>query len=366
MGLLPPELLRLLMEDLKSERSTLHALTLTSRAMRCEATRLLYASMTDSSGTAHFKFLSTIQRVPAELAPLVRVYHLPTLLHKGTRGQKGIWHLILQCLPLMINLKELAFHRIIGSPSNILPPLGKDCPAPFQLHRFTWNWNSAIHLRGRTYDEQALSFLETQHELTSLQWSSSNYVASTFPTNACRKLKYIEGNINAVMMFLPSRSVTELRWLNPWHHYSNSFEDIQGLVELEALHSFSIESYSYLRIVTLFSKNNARSVALSRLEALEFCLGHLDDRNPTDLVRVVSSFPRLRKLVITNIDKSSPHQIWAPDGFNPQIRQLFEKCTQLRYVDISWDADRIYRRWVDGSPLPELLVIERERILELE
>ncbi|KDR80035.1 hypothetical protein GALMADRAFT_242248 [Galerina marginata CBS 339.88] len=365
MGLLPPELLRLVMEDLKSEHRTLQALTLTSKGLRWEATRLLYVSMTAASGTTHFKFLSTIRKLPTELAPLVRVYHLPTIPHAGTRGQNCVWNLVLQCLPLMVNLKELAFHKIIGSPSRLFPSWGKGRRATFQLDKFSWTGEGCDPNHTRIYEEQALSFLETQHEMTQLHLLSS---ASSFPANACPKLKRLDGNIQAIGTVLRSRSVKELRWLNLSRLSSLSIYDVMMMTELRALRAISVESYFYLRMLMNLPSNHPRFVSLFNVEALEVLVSDASVDAffiIADLAPKLPQFRRLRKLVITAPEGGARFPGPAPEIHLHQL-YAFEQCPELKSIDISWDSGPIYRRWVDGVPLPELLSIHRDKILELE
>ncbi|KDR80034.1 hypothetical protein GALMADRAFT_242246 [Galerina marginata CBS 339.88] len=360
MALLPPELLRLITEYLTSNRRALYALTLASKALRWEATRLLYSSMTATYGKLHVKFLSTIHKSPAEFAPLVRVYHLPTW-HSNTGGQKDIWNLILKCLPLMVNLKELAFHKVIGSPSKIFPPLGDGCPAPFQLDKFSWTESDLSN--NETYEAQALSFLETQPELTQLYWASHRDLISTLPVNACPKLKRLEGRTNAIRAIIPSRSVTELHWLNPWYRGQLEVLNLKGLRTLRAI---SIESYTYLRLLSATLAINPLH-PLSNVEAVELCIVYVRDSSHTDfeqLPAILSSFPQLKKLVITTPKGGARYR----DKYDPtsQISQLFAQLGHLKFVDFLLYPGPVYRRWVDGVLLPNLLSIDRNRILELE
>ncbi|KDR80033.1 hypothetical protein GALMADRAFT_136594 [Galerina marginata CBS 339.88] len=341
MTLLPPELLRLIMEYLTSNRRALYALTLASKALGSEATRLLYSSMTASDGKLHVRFLSTIHRFPAELAPLVRVYHLPTR-HSNTGGQKDIWNLILTCLPLMVNLKELAFHKIIGSPSKIFPPLGDGFQAPFQLDKFSWNESNRSS--NETYEAQALSFLETQPELTQLHWTSHRNLILTLPVNVCSKLKRLEGSTNAIRAIIPSRSITELHWLNSGYFY-RAQDEVLTLNGLRALRAISIRSYTHLRLMSASLGINSLH-PLSNVEAVELCIVYGTDCSHTDLPEKLSSFPQLKKLVITTPNGGARYR----DKYDPtsQISQLFAQLSHLKSVDFLLYPGPVYRRWVDG------------------
>ncbi|KDR80032.1 hypothetical protein GALMADRAFT_242245 [Galerina marginata CBS 339.88] len=319
--------------------------------------------MTDTSGTAHFKFLSTVHEAPAELAPLIQVYHLPSSQHSSTRGQSGLWDLFLQCLPLMVNLKELAFHNIIGSPSRILPSLEEGCQAPFQLDKFSWTQENPKCLNRKAYEAQALSLLETQHELTQLRWVSRSKLISKLPVGACPKLKRLEGSTNAIGAILPSRSVTELHWLRPWwfHNRLSIQEKVMNLTELRALCAISLETYAHLQVKLQTLDTNPRN-PFSNIEVVEVCIIYDKDVIPPDYPAVLSRFHRLKKLVITTPKgKARYRAVYDPSS---QISQLFAYFPHLKYVDFF--VHPAYRRWVDGVLLKERVSIDRDRILQLE
>ncbi|KDR79847.1 hypothetical protein GALMADRAFT_153593 [Galerina marginata CBS 339.88] len=368
--LLPVELVHLMMENLKTERSSLHALTLTSKALRQEATRFLYQSMTDTSGTCHYKFLLNIRRHPAELAPLVRTYHTPT----GPHEQRGhLWGLIRRCLLLMVNLKELAFRKIIGDPVHIFPYVGKGQKMLFQLDKFIWM------VQSDTYRKPMQTFLETQNELAHVEWVTSQSVILSCSAQASPKLKSLEGSTSTIRVLLPSRSITELYWFNEWPLYLGAAGGVPPhLFRHDVLEVLEMKEFAALRGLSLKDKWIWDSVimhpgfkASSSLEVLEIpslfddYLGHQIKLNWTTLRAVLPKFPHLKKLVVT---MPTPFTQFPNKKEDPtsEIGQIFGQCLHLKCVDILWNHDLVYRRWVDGETLPTLLSIKRDRILKFE
>ncbi|KDR79835.1 hypothetical protein GALMADRAFT_153583 [Galerina marginata CBS 339.88] len=326
--------------------------------------------MTDTSGTTHYKFLLTIRRHPAELAPLVRIYHTPT----GPHEQRGhLWGLIRRCLPLMVNLKELAFRKIIGNPVHIFPSVGKGQKMPFQLDKFIWM------VQSDTYRNQMQTFLETQNELAHVQWATSQSVILSCSAQTSPKLKSLEGSTSTIRVLLPSRSITELYWFNEWPAYRGAAGGAPPhLFRHDALEVLEMKEFSALRGLSLKDKWIWDSVimhpgfkASSLLEVLEIpSLFHdypteQNILNWTALRAVLPKFPHLKKLVIT---MSTPFTQFVNKKDDPtsEIGQIFGQCLHLKYVDVLWNYGSVYRRWVDGEPLPALLSIKRDRILKFE
>ena len=117
--MLPPELLRPIVYYLYAEkdRSSLHALSLTSKILSSEGERLLYRNITLANEGLHNKFLTTI----------IASRQKALLVHSNSQdgpdfaGKRRLWNLLTQSFKIMHNLTHLSFRLsfLSGAPDQI-------------------------------------------------------------------------------------------------------------------------------------------------------------------------------------------------------------------------------------------------------
>lgn len=235
----PLELFRLIVENLsESERTTLHALTLTNRLLNAETNHRLYASMTDPDGTRQYKFLLRIRKSP-ELAKLVHVYCLP-ITHNTQRG--SLSQLIGRCVPLMVNLKGFtspSTNRTLN-PNPPRPTIGK---CSFRLERLTCVDNYFG-------SKDAEHFLESQPELIHLYWGFN--ILPVIPQNALPKLRSLGAFARVANVILQEQPITTFHFLigqETHYDYESKERIFRGRVEeIAALFQHEIPSLRYLSI----------------------------------------------------------------------------------------------------------------------
>ncbi|KDR79846.1 hypothetical protein GALMADRAFT_222787 [Galerina marginata CBS 339.88] len=245
---------------------------------------------------------------------------------------------------------------------------------PFQLNRFIWM------VQYHKYDKQIQTFLESQSELTDVRWATSYSVVLQFPEESCPKLNSFVGSTSTIKTLLPSRSITELCWLNEWASDQNvavggalesKFRhdpiEVTELKEFAALRGLSLEGpvLDSIAMDPRFKGSSSLEVLEIAAEFNDYQSGYPDGFKWAILRIILPKFSRLKKLVITP-RRPFPQTANMPHNPTSEIGQLFAQCLNLRCVDILWDRDGIYRRWVDGGPLPNLLSIKRDRVLKFE
>lgn len=243
---LPPELVRIITENLSSNRAELHALTLVCKSFYWEAMRLLYRSMTDSDGTKHFKFLVTLRNRP-QIADLVHTYHLPTTPNSKKRA---LWPVILRCMLLMINLKELAYTHLFAFPFTPFPQAKRGQKMPFQLETFIWDVDVPIYDVEHFYPAKLFQFLRTQPEIKFLLWKNTLRPGMTLAPNVLPKLKVLRVSWGQMATFLSGRSISDFFWRdqNKWGEYNYFNSDI--VIET-AIGVFKLKEFATLRAVSL-------------------------------------------------------------------------------------------------------------------
>lgn len=272
--LLPLELTRGIVERI-DYTPTLVVLSRTSNLFQYESERLLYRSMTKEDGTKSFQFLSNIKN-SLRRAALVRLFHVHTIVQKQ---RDSIWDLINSTLPLMINLKELAYRRTITSKPYQIFPLHPR----FQLETFIWAVDSPgcqYHLavsRRPLYEGQAFQFLESQPQLRNLLWNSPN-PSNVVPSHLlCPNLTSIQGNTHILNIFLPGRSITTVN-LMPHLDGGMSPTPDEEILESIFLHmntwaSFSLKEYPWLKrdyfLVLVQHLRSLKTLELSQLNGID-------------------------------------------------------------------------------------------------
>ena len=198
MIMLPQELLRPIVYYLYAEkdRSSLHALSLTSKNLSSEGERLLYCNITLANERLHNEFLTTIV-ASRQKALLVRSYSQDG---PDFAGKRRLWNLLTQSFGIMHNLTHLSFR-----PSFLTG-------APDQIQQWGFQLRS-LDCRGGHEVGQVLSdFLGTQPRLKRLgvDWATSSPAPIT--SSACPALEFLRGNRGAIEILLPGRYVTSLAW----------------------------------------------------------------------------------------------------------------------------------------------------------
>jgi len=208
---IPLEIMSLVIEEVEDIQSFV-GLSQTSKPLQIEAERHLYRSLTGGDGTKRYKCLSSIKKCPRR-AKYVRVYHDHSVAHKQHRS---MWKLIEKTLPLMVNLKDLAFRYIIGGgPHTVIFPR-KYAP---RLEKFTWSVNASSDYyeerNGRPFVAQALKFLEGQTQLKYLHWQPSPYAEPNPKPSTLTLVPHLDtliGDIETIQTYLPGRdSITTLQ-----------------------------------------------------------------------------------------------------------------------------------------------------------
>lgn len=275
---IPSEIVRLIVEEVEDSQS-LVALSQASKQLQIESERLLYRSLTEKDGTKAYKSLSSIKNCPRR-AECVRVYHDHKIAHKQRRS---MWNLIGKTLPLMINLRELAFRYIIGRPLTTIFPR-EYTP---RLEKFIWSVQ-VRNFYGReslSYVSQARKFLERQIQLRHLHWQPSPYAESNpkpSPHTLVPHLDTLIGDTETIRTYLPGRdSITTLqlftgqgtRYLPRHLTFEETFDRLSS--QLKKLKYLSIQPLSetfwddrFLQLITphLHSLETLRVLSLSELE----------------------------------------------------------------------------------------------------
>ncbi|PPQ80889.1 hypothetical protein CVT25_001898 [Psilocybe cyanescens] len=359
-SLFPPELVRIIVENLSYNRPELHALTLVSKTFHWEAMRLLYRSMTDPEGTRHYNFLVAVRKRP-ELAELIHTYHVPTIAHSQKRP---LWSLILRSLLLMVNLKELAYLRLFAIPLTPFPGVRKGQKMPFQLETFIWT----IGWRGPWdmcpfHPTKTLQFLETQHELRYLRWSyglPEMSIAYSLPEmsiapNIVPKLKILYSSFNAIQAFLPCRTITDLFWEGPTSPATSYL--ILKLKEFSGLRAVSLPGDVWSTLTD--PRVEGKISPLNTIKVLELRSAIKIHK----ILPIIAMFPCLKRLIITPDD---PHSGNITERYpEADIFSLYEQSSNLIYVDVRI-SDIFFKRWINKLLSPDMVIIPYDRVLELE
>jgi len=200
---LPAELIRWIFEDVDA-KADLATLTQCSKLFQVESQRLLYRSLTHKSGTVHFKFLSTIVKMP-HLASVVQVYHRHSEMHTQRRS---LTSLVMRALPLMTNLKELLFgHNSF--------PLDTKGPPAFAARKCSFQLEKLVSAnQDDNSDDFMMKVLDSNMSLTlkSLYWGTYRYdeIVALFGTIAMPQLTSFSGPLKLVKHVLSGRNVTSL------------------------------------------------------------------------------------------------------------------------------------------------------------
>ena len=219
--MLPLELLRPIICYLYAEkdRSSLHALSLTSKILGSEGERLLYRDITLANEGLHDKFLTTI----------VASRHKALLVHSYSQdgpdfvGKRRLWNLLSQAFKIMHNLTHLS----------IRPSLLTG--APEEIHQWGFQLRS-LDCRGGLEIRQVVSdFLAAQPGLRRLgvDWASSSPTLMT--SSMCPALEMLRGNRAIIERLLPGRHITSLAWIphmdpsNPIDHLAPSLNHLRAL-----------------------------------------------------------------------------------------------------------------------------------------
>ncbi|PPQ95385.1 hypothetical protein CVT26_008230 [Gymnopilus dilepis] len=350
---LPPELVRIIVEDASADRAALHALASTSRLFNAEATRLLYASMTDSEGTTHYKFLRKIQN-NLELARLVRIYHLPA--NQNTqRGSLG--RLLARCLPLMVNLEELAVPKIIWEDGIFPPQIVKKCP--FYLKRFVWIPFSDDH-------GDARRFLECESNLTHLYWGPRD--VPSLNEGALPNLISLGANAEVANQILHAQAITTFHYrLFRDSYYINFPSERQYAGDPELIASLLQREIPSLRtlsfdVVPTFILQPFREVELKFFRHVQV-LYLLEARlqNFVNMAPYLRKFPALKELIAT---PQLPLTVARSAAIDSDVLQLFKVNPSLKQVSVLWENPRLYKQWILGCPQDQLVQLSEDWIFE--
>jgi hypothetical protein len=219
--MLPPELLRPIVYYLYAEkdRSSLHALSLTSKILGSEGECFLYRDITLANEELHNKFLTTIV-ASRQKALLVHSYSQdgPDFV-----GKRRLWNLLSQAFKIMHNLTHLSIR-----PSFLTG-------APDEIQQWSFQLRS-LDCRGGLEVRQVVSdFLGAQPGLRRLgvDWASSSPTLMTL--SVCPALEMLRGNRAIIERLLPGRHITSLVWIphldpsNPIDHLASSLNYLRAL-----------------------------------------------------------------------------------------------------------------------------------------
>lgn len=209
--ILPVELYRPIVQhlDSKIDRQALLSLLLSSSALRSEAERALYHTVSETYQRNTLLFLKTVVAHP-RLACLVRSYQQSRI----DTDEAVFSALLMDALAAFVNLKRLIFS---DKRARFHVSILHWCT--FQLTEFRWTCDTPTEGE----PEELALFLDSQHSLRTLEvaWFPPAYNAAS-----TRHLRHLVGNYRAIHAILPGRKITSLHWTRPdpthslYHHSS--------------------------------------------------------------------------------------------------------------------------------------------------
>lgn len=77
----------------------------------------------------------------------------------------------------------------------------------------------------------------------------------------------------------------------------------------------------------------------------------------------ISKFPGLKTFVITTSKLIMGER---RDNLDTLVLQYFKKNPNLKCVDMLWEIPRLYKRWIEGIPQPQLVELSEDWIIDPE
>lgn len=211
-----------------SANADLCSASLTCRAVRDEAQRVLFHNPVPRTAYRHLLFIDAILSSPSRLGPMVKVFVHVSGSAYCEGEDEGLIEKTGKVLRAMCSLKRLAFQNARRLPASVL--LG----TTFQLDMFNW---------GSAHDNTVVlkEFLPTQKSLKHLTFHCNETLAT--PENVeitggiCPELRSLTGGRGAVKLFIKGKEkVTHLQFVpDSAQAHESWFPAPEVQVELERL-----------------------------------------------------------------------------------------------------------------------------------
>ncbi|KAF5326910.1 hypothetical protein D9619_004608 [Psilocybe cf. subviscida] len=306
----------------QSANADLCSASLTCRALRDEAQRILFHNPVPLTAYRHLIFIDVILSSPDRLGPMVR-----TFVHvSGSAYCEGKDEVLTEktrkLLRAMCNLKRLAFQNAKKLPASVL--LG----TTFQLDAFDW---------GSAHDATVVfnGFLPTQTSLKHLTFHCEEELATLenmqLATTLCPELQSLTGGRKAIKLFLKRKNkVTHLHFLPDSIQESAWFPAPELQVEFGRLQFLKFRSWDeqFTQLPRL----------LHSLVLLELTKSH----SGSDNLKLQAMLPNMTSLrVLILVDFVTQTQMPRNSNYPGDIaRDMLGWCPHLEFIDISINATR--------------------------
>ncbi|KAF8966088.1 hypothetical protein BDZ97DRAFT_1993904 [Flammula alnicola] len=327
---LPPELLRLILENLKDDFPSLFSTSLVNRVFNDESQRLLYRSIhillgPNSRGKHPLRTVLNnlslaryVHKFRLEEPEYNIIFDYPalveTLQSNHVQNQVARFQQLQGGLRSMVNLKELSIETDKVDRWKVLNDFaGSGAP---QLDKFRWMGNKPLSSSSSLQELSA--FLARQPRLRQLETELNNRVSKErLPLPICADLQVLMGNRGAVEAILPGRKVSVLVW-KPGHLSK----------ELRALKVLSLH---YLGWFGSMAPVHEMAKHLHTLRYLE-----LHNYNLESISEWIFEIPSLVGLVVA--DDRNRRRYADTSLRKSKVDYFFEICPTLQFVAIELSA----------------------------